>query len=161
MASRLQIELKQNKPFSAPTQEAAVGLLRTAAIIEHAQQEALRPFGITGTQYNVLRILRGSMETGLCGREVGERMIARVPDIPRLLDRMEEGGLIRRERDTNDRRHVIARITDEGLRLVDQVAPVLRELEDRFFGRLSADQLEALNTALDEVRAYGCAEVAV
>jgi len=155
MSSRLQIELKQNKPFAAPTQEAAVGLLRTAAVIEHAQQEVLRPFGITGTQYNVLRILRGSFESGLCGREVGERMIARVPDIPRLLDRMEEAGLIRRERDSADRRHVIARISDEGLRLLERVAPVLRELEDRFFGTLGDEQLEALVRSLDDIRQAG------
>src|SRR5918911_521143 len=136
MPSRLQAELKQTKPFASRESEAALGLLRTAAIFEHAQQEALRPFGITGTQYNVLRILRGAGEAGLCGREVGERMITRVPDIPRLLERMEEAGLISRERDTDDRRHVIARITTAGLRVIDEVTPVLTAVEKRFFGQL-------------------------
>jgi DNA-binding MarR family transcriptional regulator len=153
MTSRLQVELKQTKPFPSRESEAALGLLRTAAIFEHAQQEALRPFGITGTQYNVLRILRGAGDTGLCGREVGERMITRVPDIPRLLERMEEAGLIRRERDAEDRRHVIARITDAGLRTVDQVTPALVTLEQRFFGHLDGGTLDALIEALDEVRA--------
>ena len=153
MTSRLQVELKQTKPFPSRESEAALGLLRTAAIVEHAQQEALRPFGITTTQYNVLRILRGAGEAGLCGREVGERMITRVPDIPRLLERMEEAGLIRRERDADDRRHVIARITDAGLRMVDQVTPVLLTLEQRFFGHLDGGTLGALIEALDEVRA--------
>jgi len=153
MTSRLQVELKQTKPFPSRESEAALGLLRTAAIVEHAQQEALRPFGITGTQYNVLRILRGAGDAGLCGREVGERMITRVPDIPRLLERMEEAGLIRRERDADDRRHVIARITDAGLRMVDQVTPVLMTLEQRFFGHLDAGALGSLIDALDEVRA--------
>jgi DNA-binding MarR family transcriptional regulator len=153
MPSRLQEELKQTRPFATASQEAALGVLRTAALIEHAQQEALRPFGITGTQYNVLRILRGSAETGLCGREVGERMIARVPDIPRLLDRMEEAGLIRRERDQEDRRHVIARITQAGLDLIDQVGPVLADVERRFFGHVDPSTLDALISALDEVRA--------
>src|SRR5690349_21732473 len=152
MTSRLQVELKQTKPFHSRESEAALGLLRTAAIVEHAQQEALRPFGITSTQYNVLRILRGAGEAGLCGREVGERMITRVPDIPRLLERMEESGLIRRERDADDRRHVIARITPQGLRVVDEVTPVLVDVEQRFFGQLEDDAIDALVSALDTVR---------
>jgi DNA-binding MarR family transcriptional regulator len=152
MPSRLQAELKQTKPFPTRQSEAALGLLRTAAIVEHAEQEALRPFGITGTQYNVLRILRGAGDTGLCGREVGERMITRVPDVPRLLERMEEAGLIRRERDADDRRHVIARITPHGLRVVDEVTPVLVEVEARFFGHLEEDAIDALVSALDAVR---------
>src|SRR5919107_5734868 len=144
MTSRLQVELKQTKPFPSRESEAALGLLRTAAIFEHAEQEALRPFGITGTQYNVLRILRGSGEAGLCGREVGERMITRVPDIPRLLERMEEAGLINRTRDSDDRRHVIARITATGLRVIDDVAPVLDALERRFFGDVTPELVDGL-----------------
>ncbi|AHG88307.1 regulatory protein MarR [Gemmatirosa kalamazoonensis] len=153
MTSRLQVELKQTKPFPSRASEATLGLLRTAAIIEHAQQEALRPFGITGTQYNVLRILRGAGDAGLCGREVGERMITRVPDIPRLLERMEEAGLINRTRDSDDRRHVIARITAAGLRVIDDVAPVLDALERRFFGDVAPELVDGLIDALDEVRA--------
>jgi DNA-binding MarR family transcriptional regulator len=152
MPSRLQIELKQNRPFPSRQSEAALGLLRTAALVEHAEQEALRPFGLTGTQYNVLRILRGAGEAGLCGREVGERMITRVPDVPRLLERMEDAGLISRERDADDRRHVIARITAEGLRLVEEVTPVLATVEQRFFGSLDGHALDALIAALDQVR---------
>ena len=101
----------------------------------------------------MLRILRGAGEAGLCGREVGERMITRVPDIPRLLERMEEAGLIRRERDADDRRHVIARITEVGLRTVDEATPALFAVERRFFGHLDATALDALIVALDEVRA--------
>jgi DNA-binding MarR family transcriptional regulator len=153
MTSRLQEELKQSKPFPTRAAEATLGLLRTAAIVEHAQQEALRPFGITGTQYNVLRILRGAGEKGLCGREVGERMITRVPDIPRLLERMEEAGHISRERDADDRRHVIARITVAGLRAIDDASPALEAMERRFFDGVDPDLIESLIAALDEVRA--------
>ena len=120
MPSRLQAEIKQTKPFARLEHEAILGLLRTAAIVDHANDEALRPFGITGTQFNVLRILRGAGENGLCGREVGERMINRVPDVPRLLDRMEKAGLIGRDRDPDDRRHVTARITEKGRALLDE-----------------------------------------
>ena len=80
--------------------------------------EALKPHGVTPTQYNVLRILRGSGEEGLCRSEIMERMIARVPDATRLLDRMEGAGLIERERSQVDRRFVTTRITEEGRRVL-------------------------------------------
>jgi DNA-binding MarR family transcriptional regulator len=152
MMTRVHVELKQSKPFARPENEALVGLLRTAAMLDHAANEALKPYGLTQTQYNVLRILRGAGSSGLCGREVGERLIARVPDVPRLLDRMVEAGLISRERDSVDRRHVTARITPEGLELLDRVTPVLDELVSRWFSGLEPQKLEGLIEALDTMR---------
>ncbi len=151
MPSRLQAEIKQNKPFPSLEHEAALGLLRTAAIIEHSNDETLRPFGITGTQYNVLRILRGAGQDGLCGREIGERMINRVPDVPRLLDRLEKAELISRERDSTDRRHVTARITAKGKELLEEIAKVTMPAEERLH-RLAQDQLRTLIAALDVFR---------
>lgn len=152
MPSRLQAEIKQNKPFASLEHEAILGLLRTAALVDHATDEALRPFGVTGTQFNVLRILRGAGATGLCGREIGARMITRVPDVPRLLDRLEKAGLIRRARDANDRRHVTARITSKGEELLAEVATISIPVEKRF-QQLTRDQLRTLIDALDAVRA--------
>ena len=152
MPSRLQAEIKQNKPFASLEHEAILGLLRTAALFDHATDEALRPFGVTGTQFNVLRILRGAGDAGLCGREIGERMINRVPDVPRLLERLEKAGLISRERDSNDRRHVTARISAAGLELLDAVGAVSNPMEQRF-KQLTQDQLRTLIDALDSVRA--------
>src|SRR5437867_5889690 len=106
MPGRLQTEIKQNQPFPHPTAEALLGILRTAAVLEHHLGEGLKPYGITTTQYNVLRILRGAGRNGLCGREVAERLVSRVPDVSRLLDRTEDLGLIKRERDPEDKRHV-------------------------------------------------------
>jgi DNA-binding MarR family transcriptional regulator len=151
MPSRLQAEIKQTKPFVSLEHEAILGLLRTAALVEHATEESLRPFGVTMTQFNVLRILRGAGPKGLCGREIGERMINRVPDVPRLLERLEKAELISRERDGNDRRHVTARITKRGLQLLEDVgntSPVQRR-----FDQLTKDQLKALISALDVIRA--------
>jgi len=111
MASRLQAEIKQSKPFPRRSSEALLSVLRTAALLEHRLNEILRPHGITELQYNVLRILRGAGAEGRCGREISERLVSQVPDVSRLLDRMEALGLLRRERDTTDRRHVTARIT--------------------------------------------------
>src|SRR3954464_1190908 len=119
MSSTLRSEIKQNKPFPSLRAEALLGILRTAAVIDHHLGEALKPYKITTTQYNVLRILRGAGRKGMCGREVAERLVSRVPDVSRLLDRTEELGLISRERDSADRRHVTARISDKGLALLN------------------------------------------
>ena len=153
MTGRLQHELRQTRPFTRPAAEAMVGILRTAAVLDHAVNEALKPLGLTATQHNVLRILRGAGAAGLCGREVGERLIARVPDVSRLLDRLVETGLVARERDAGDRRHVTARITDAGLALLDRADPVIDALEARYTGGLTPDALAALIGALDAVRA--------
>ena len=104
MHSRLQAELKQTKPFPRRSSEALLSVLRTAALLEHQLNEALRPSGITDLQYNVLRILRGAGPDGWCGREISERLVSKVPDVSRLLDRMEGMQLLRRERDETDRR---------------------------------------------------------
>src|SRR5689334_9281417 len=149
MTGLLQHEIKQTRPFARASAEAMVGILRTAAVLDHAINEALKPHGLTATQHNVLRILRGAGAAGLCGREVGERLIARVPDVSRLLDRMAETGLVARERDAVDRRHVTARITDAGLRMLDAVDPVIEAVEDRFIGGLAPDALTELIDTLD------------
>jgi len=152
MVSRLLAELKQTKPFARPGQEALLSIVRTAAVLEHQINDALKPFELTGSQYNVLRILRGAGSAGLCGREVGERMVAQVPDVPRLLERMTEAGLLTRERDPADRRHITARITPKGLRLLDEVEPALGEIERRRIGSLDRNEIQTLLRHLEAVR---------
>ena len=153
MPSRLYGEIKQTRPFPWVGTEAMLGVLRTAAIVTHAIERALKPFGLTFTQANVLRILRGAGKAGICGREVGERLVAQVPDVSRLLDRMVEQGLIERARDENDRRHVTARITTKGLKLLDEIDPVLDAVAKERFGSLGRDELTELVASLDTVRA--------
>jgi DNA-binding MarR family transcriptional regulator len=155
MITPLQRELKQTRPFARPETEALVSVMRTAAVIEHAVGEALRPFGVTMTQYNVLRILRGAGEAGLCGRDVGERLVSKVPDVPRLLDRMSEMGLIRRERDERDRRHVTARLSPEGAGVLEAADPVIEALERRHFATLGEAGMRSLVDALALVRKTG------
>jgi DNA-binding MarR family transcriptional regulator len=152
MPSDLQAELKQRKPFRSVGAEALLSVLRTAAVLEHQLTEALKPFGITHTQYNVLRILRGAGAEGLCGREVAERMVSRVPDVSRLLDRMEETGLISRERDPGDRRHVTARIIRKGLAMLEQATPQLEALERARVGQVPTGRLQQLIEVLSTVR---------
>ena len=78
-------------------------------------------------------------------------MINRVPDVPRLLDRLEKAELISRVRDREDRRHVTARITDKGRQLIEEIGHLSNPIEG-WFQRLSADQLQALIAALDVIR---------
>ena len=153
MSSRLQAEIKQTKPFPRRSSEALLSVLRTAALLEHRLNEALRPFGITSLQYNVLRILRGAGPDGLCGRECAERLVSKVPDVSRLLVRMEEMQLLRRERDGGDRRHVTARITPRGLRVLEEATPALEALERERFGHLDAGQLQQVIDGLADIRA--------
>jgi len=151
MAS-LQAEIKQTKPFGSPIDEALLSVLRTAAVLEHHLSDVLKPFGITHTQYNVLRILRGAGNAGLCGREVAERLVSRVPDISRLLDRMEEMELVDRERDSADRRHVTSRISSKGLRMLDQTTPALVTVERNRLAGLDPERLKLLIETLAQIR---------
>jgi DNA-binding MarR family transcriptional regulator len=152
MSSRLQAEIKQTKPFPRRSSEALLSVLRTAALLQYQINELLRPYGITELQYNVLRILRGARPHGWCGREIAERLVSKVPDVSRLLDRMEGMQLLRRERNAGDRRHVTARITPRGLRVLDEVTPKLDAFERERFGHLDAERLQHLIDGLADVR---------
>ncbi|HSR89956.1 MAG TPA: MarR family transcriptional regulator [Gemmatimonadales bacterium] len=152
MTSRLQVEIKQRKPFPSLSQEALLGVLRTAALLEHRINEILRPYGITELQYNVLRILRGARPDGLCGRDISERLVSQVPDVSRLLDRMESMQFLRRERDETDRRHVTARISPKGLRLLEEITPKLEEFDRKRFGDFDAERLQQIIDGLADIR---------
>ena len=152
MPKSVREEIKQNRPFSSLEQEAFLSLGRSWACLEHTLSEALRPHGITPTQYNVLRILRGAGEKGLCRSEVMQRMIANVPDATRLLDRLESAGLITRQRDAEDRRFVTTRITKRGLELLAELDEKVLELHERQFTGLSESDLRALIDLLGRAR---------
>lgn len=153
MPSDLRTDIKQGRPFGSPEQEVYLNVERTAAVLNHAFAEAVKEHGITPTQYNVLRILRGAGEAGLCRNEVRDRMIAQVPDVTRLLDRLEQAGLIVRERDTEDRRQVGTRITPKGLDLLAALDDPVVEIHKRQLGHLSPEQLRTLTELLTLARA--------
>ena len=148
----LRDELKMTRPFRSVEEEAILSIARTAAVMEHSGAEALKPFDLTITQYNVLRILRGAAGEGLCRNEVGERLVTKVPDVTRLLDRMEEAGLIVRQRGGEDRRFVSTRITDKGLKLLEKIDRELPAMHARQLGHVSQKRLRELIAILEEVR---------
>ncbi len=153
MVTQLQSEIKQTRPFASPEQEAFLGIGRTWAVLEHAVSEFLKPYGLTPTQYNVLRILRGAGKDGLCRAEVIERMLTKVPDVTRLLDRLEAAGHITRERDGEDRRYVTTRITKAGLKLLAELDDPVREMDRRLLGSLDKAELSRLTDLLGRIRA--------
>jgi DNA-binding MarR family transcriptional regulator len=151
MARRLHEELKSVAPYPLE-EEAHLGIVRTAARLEHAFAQVLKPFGLTTAQYNVLRILRGSEPDGLCVYEVAARMLRPVPDMPRMLDRLKQAKLIVRRRSDADRRRVRAHITPRGLARLAELDDPIREIHERRLAHLSRRQLEALIDTLDHVR---------
>ena len=144
MSPALQEELKQTKPFRTLRQEAQLNIVRTANQLSDAFEQMLKPHGITGTQYNVLRILRGAEPAGLCRNEVSQRLLNRMPDATRLLDRMEEAGLVTRERSLEDRRLVTTRITKKGRQIVDSLDDAADEQHEKALGHMSEQQLRTL-----------------
>lgn len=152
MSTGLRDEIKQTRPFGSLEQEAYLSLGRTWSVLEHGAAEALKPHGITPTQYNALRILRGAGREGLCRSEVMERMVARVPDATRLLDRLESAGLIARERSNEDRRFVSTRITAEGRRMLAKLDEPIQALHRQQFAKLNESDLRRLVKLLGAAR---------
>ena len=152
MVAELKEEIKQSKPFSSLHQEATLSIQRTANLLGDEFETLLKPYDITRTQYNVLRILRGAEPTGLCRNEIRERLINKMPDATRLLDRMETAGLVTRSREEDDRRMVRTHITARGKQIVDELdQPVVEHHHDQL-GHLSHEELETLIRILSKAR---------
>ena len=145
-------ELKQTRPFPSAAQEAAVALLRTADVVNRLVDAVIGREGITGQQYNVLRILRGAGQKGLPTLEIAERMIEQTPGITRLLDRLEAKKLVTRERCATDRRQVFCRITASGLALLARLDEPVRASSDEALRHLSKKDVAQLIELLDRTR---------
>ena len=153
MTTELRRETDTARVAGSLEQEAYLAIQRTAALLGHALAETIRSLGgLTATQYNVLRILRGAGERGLCRNDVRDRMITQVPDVTRLLDRMEEMGVIERSREGADRRYVTTRITDDGLRLLSELDGPVADAHRRLLGHLGEESLRTLIGLLAEAR---------
>jgi DNA-binding MarR family transcriptional regulator len=149
---RIQDEIRQSRPFAAPSQEAAVALMRTADLVRRAVAAVVEPHGITPQQYNVLRILRGAGPKGLPTLDIADRMIEQTPGITRLVDRLEMKQFVIRERCATDRRQVFCRISDRGLKLLECLEAPLSAAEKQGLATLSEKQLAQLVALLDKAR---------
>jgi DNA-binding MarR family transcriptional regulator len=155
MRTRLRDDIKQQRPFESLKQEALLNVLRTADALMQEIAAVLKPFKLSHSQYNVLRILRGASPHGLACQEISERMISRDPDITRLLDRLEARGLVTRTRDQEDRRVVTARITLEGLRLLEALDELIAEVDRYALQHLGEQRLRTLIQLLELARERG------
>lgn len=151
MTSKLRDEIKQERPFGSPEQLAYLNVQRTASVLGRGLSEVLRRSGVTRTQYNALRILRGADGPLTCS-EVGERMITSDPDVTRLLDRLEEKELVQRERSAEDRRVVVSEITEQGREVVDDLDEPVARLHEKQLGHLGEEKLRTLTSLLEEAR---------
>ena len=131
--------------------QAFIALLKAADALAQEAEQIVKAKGLTGAQYNVLRILRGAEPNGLACSGIGERMISHDPDMTRLLDRMEKRGLITRQRQRDDRRVVKARITVSGLEILKGLDQPIRELHKQQFRHIPAARVKTLEGLLREI----------
>jgi DNA-binding MarR family transcriptional regulator len=150
-ASTIYAELGQTKPFDCPQRELVVVLLRTGDVLHHSIGRALAPSGLSNEQYNALRILRGAGEEGCATLDLSSRLISRSPNITRLLDKLIDKGLARRDRCEIDRRQALVRITPAGREMLERcdraVDGVLSKMKT-----LGVDELRTVVDVLDRLR---------
>lgn len=149
--SRLCDELKKRNPFDSLEQEAMLNLLRTNDQFQNRFGRLFREFGVTSSQYNVLRILRGEGKPMPC-LEIADRMIQVVPAMTGLLDRLEKQGLITRQRCSEDRRVIYIELTEKALELLSQMDAPVNDLHKRLIGHLTSAELKELSRLLEKAR---------
>ncbi len=137
-----------------PHQRALTSLFRTTDAVRRALAQVLEPHGLTGQQYNVLRILRGARPDPLPVMEIADRMMEQTPGITRLLDRLEAKGLVSRVRCLEDRRQVHCSITEAGLALLEALDEPVKAADEALLGVLDRAELERLIDALERVRTH-------
>jgi DNA-binding MarR family transcriptional regulator len=147
----LQREIKKKKPFDSPTQEAILNILRTADRFQNRFGRLFREHGLTASQYNVLRILRGEGKPLPC-LEIADRMIQVVPAITGLIDRLEAHGLVVRERCAEDRRVIYIALTAEAEKILKEIDQPLHEMHEQLIGHLSHAELKELSRLLEKAR---------
>jgi MarR family transcriptional regulator, 2-MHQ and catechol-resistance regulon repressor len=150
-SSQLQAEIKKRRPFESPAQEAWLNLVRSSSQLQIHFDRLFATFGLTSSQYNILRILRGEGQP-LPILEIASRMIAVVPGITGLIDRLEKAGQVRRDRSVDDRRVIFVTITESALATLAQIDQPLKELHDTVMQPLSRDEQRQLVRLLEKLR---------
>lgn len=149
--SRIYAEIRQETAFDRAERELAVVVLRTGDVLHHSVTRALAPWDLSGEQYNALRILRGAGEGGHPTLEVSRRLISRSPNITRLLDKLIEKDLARRDRDAEDRRQAVVRITPKGREILKECDQAVDGVFEKL-RRLTAAEMKLAVGLLDRVR---------
>ena len=154
MGEVLKSRLRMSK-FESPAQEALLALMVTASELRTNMDRVLATAGLTGEQYNILRILRGAGADGHPSGEISCRMIDRSPDVTRRIDALEAQGLVERERSMKDRRVVRVRITEKGLAAIEAVMPSLNGFEKQVTAKLSEGDLASIAGLCEKIMSSG------
>lgn len=145
-------EIGKKRPFDVPEVETFLNILRTCSLFTAETGRFLKKYDLTEAQYNALRILRGHGEAGIASQTIGEQLVAQVPDVTRLVDRLVDAGLAQRDRTSQDRRVVTVTITQAGLDLLAKIDRPLLDLHRGQLGHLSKAEMKALNGLLVKAR---------
>ena len=152
MSDELRRELRQSRPFGSLEEATFLSVQRTASLWMQALTHKLRPFDLTPTQYNVLRILRGAHPGSLTCTQVGERMVTPVPDVTRLLDRLLARHLVWKARDESDRRIMRVEISGRGLDLLASLDENILVWLEEMLSPLEPDEMRTLGTLAAQAR---------
>jgi DNA-binding MarR family transcriptional regulator len=148
----LKLEIVQEPPFSSVEEEALLNLMRSSDCMHRAFHRKARDWGVTSTQYNVLRILRGAQPHGLTCSAIGLRMITAEPDVTRIVARLKALKFVRQQRDHHDRRVVWTKISESGLQLLKEMDPVIERLPIELLGHLNKSELAEFIRLLELAR---------
>jgi len=149
MGEVLKNRLKSTKDIPL-REEVDLNIKVASSLLEHQFSEIAEKYGITASQYNVLRILKGVFPNGHARCDIASRMIDRSPDITRLIDRLEKQGLVERDRTDKDRRMSITRITKRGIKLADEIKPIVEKAHKTTTKSLSDDECRELSRLLEK-----------
>ena len=152
MMKSLQEEIQKREPFELAEEEVYLNMLRTQEKLYEYFSGLFKQYGISQPQYNVLRILRGKGGNGVRTLDLIGPLVNRVPDITRLVDRLERAELVTRHHTKEDRRVVLVSITEKGLALLHQLDQPVREHLQSQLGHLTADELATMNRLLLKAR---------
>jgi DNA-binding MarR family transcriptional regulator len=150
--STLHEELGESQPFQVPEQEAYLNLVRTHALLSDEVAELFKQHHLSQPLYNVLKVVARMGRAGMPSQSIAQYMVARDPDITRLVDRLQKDRLIERERDEQDRRIVRVRVTQSGIDVIQKLDPLIWKFHQQQLGHLSQKKLELLNQLLVEAR---------
>jgi len=142
----------KSRKFDTPQQEAYLNLWRTYDRLRILEDSLFQKHGITAQQYNALRLLRGNQEAGIQTLDLARKLVSRAPDITRLLDKLEENGWIARDRPKENRRVVLVKITNAGLKLLKTIDPEVLQCGIQQLGHLPENDVQLLIKLLKEAR---------
>ena len=151
MSGALKRRIKQTTDFDSPAVEAMLNLLVAADFVRKQLDCLCGKYNLTNGQYNVLRILRGVYPEGHPRCEIAARMLERSPDVTRLVDRLEAGGLAARDRASEDRRLAVTRITEKGLRLLEEMQAEADSTDAFLADRISEKDCLALSRICEKI----------